>query len=1043
MKKTQFKNLFRDIKKTWVSFVSITMFIALGIAVFTGMGWSGDALEKRMDGYYNKYKMCDISIYFPLGFTDEDIQEIKAYDGVDVVDVSHTMYEAVVKNGESTYVKICTPTKNLNQLIDIDGKMPETSTEIAVGRSWAKANKVKIGDTIEFASDKDNNLKMLGELNNFDEENRDVVELGQEVQQIDASDCVFLNSKKFTVTALVDTPEYLESSAVGIDFGYLTKTMVDTVMYVSEDAINTKYDMGCNTIYICSNSLKGLSCYDDEYKVKVDALKNTISDKIKPIVDRRNAEILAKGNRALDKADTEIAGWNNKVNEYNKQLEKAQKEIDKVQMIQKRMSTLLADVKALKNDIRADENPNADAYSDRILAIENEDVLPLIQQLNSLTDSEKALIANELELNEIGASELGINDVGLNDISSIPNEMILAKNEGNLDNYIDQKIQYLENVMRNLKNKLEKMMKQILQYKAQLEDAKIQLQDASQKVSDTREAVAKYQNIPSVVLDRNNNVTNIKIDAIVDIFAKMRLSMAVLFIVVGLLVCYSAISRLVNEQMVLIGVKKAIGLRRREITLSVMMYSVLALIVGCILGLLIGVFLVEYVLGYGLESLITIQEITLSFSAVEFFAICAFEGVFILLVTYLACRFILKQKAVELLAGQKQSNNKHRFYEKLGIWKKMSLFARTIVNNFFEDKKRVVATLVGVTGCTALIVTAITLNDNVLSSFSRQYGQEFTFDKTIMFDNTIDNANENVKAVLDSKNITSTPIFETTGYVRNGEDTAIVTVYVVEDVESAKKLFNIRKVLGKSDDTTKGFWINYSVAKNGALDENSLVELKLIDGSSMKVAPDGYYSNYLTDVTAFITLDKYQEMFGISPAANAYLINSGDFSREELKESLKSVEGFYKIENVKDSNKNSFDMFKKISVLMVAVYIGLALIMAALVLVNLFVMFVQEKKRELIILLINGYGLKDAYRYIYLDTIILTFVGIIFGLILGSFVGNLSVSAFDGIRIYFRHGVDWIACLVGVGVTAVFSFGACLIALRQIKNFNLTDINKI
>jgi putative ABC transport system permease protein len=116
--------------------------------------------------------------------------------------------------------------------------------------------------------------------------------------------------------------------------------------------------------------------------------------------------------------------------------------------------------------------------------------------------------------------------------------------------------------------------------------------------------------------------------------------------------------------------------------------------------------------------------------------------------------------------------------------------------------------------------------------------------------------------------------------------------------------------------------------------------------------------------------------------------------------------------------------------------------MALIVLLNLDVMFVSEKKRELIVLMINGFSTKDAKAYIYRDSIVLTVIGILLGIVLGSFMGGITVAALEPDLAYYHKGFNEIAALIGAVGAGTFAVAVLLYALRMIPRFNLTDINR-
>lgn len=188
--------------------------------------------------------------------------------------------------------------------------------------------------------------------------------------------------------------------------------------------------------------------------------------------------------------------------------------------------------------------------------------------------------------------------------------------------------------------------------------------------------------------------------------------------------------------------------------------------------------------------------------------------------------------------------------------------------------------------------------------------------------------------------------------------------------------------------------------------------------------------------------DTYVEVFGGSGEANAYAVNTSGADLDKLLGDLSSVDGYVATTNVYENAQRNVDIFVRISTVLNIMYIVLSIIMASFVLLNTLIMFVSEKKRDLIILMINGYSIKYARRYIYSDTILLAIVGIIIGMLVGSAMGNLSVKAFESSVISVIYGVSLKACLCGALMSGLFTFAACMVAMKRIGSFKLSDINR-
>ena len=138
----------------------------------------------------------------------------------------------------------------------------------------------------------------------------------------------------------------------------------------------------------------------------------------------------------------------------------------------------------------------------------------------------------------------------------------------------------------------------------------------------------------------------------------------------------------------------------------------------------------------------------------------------------------------------------------------------------------------------------------------------------------------------------------------------------------------------------------------------------------------------------------------------------------------------------------AFDELASLLTVVVIIYLVLAILMALVVLLNLDSMFVDEKKRELIVLMINGFSTKSAKAYIYNDSIVLTIVGILLGVLFGWLMGDLTVSALEPAYGHFFRGFNLTAALLGVLGAGVLSAIMLIISLRRIPRFDLTDINR-
>ena len=579
---------------------------------------------------------------------------------------------------------------------------------------------------------------------------------------------------------------------------------------------------------------------------------------------------------------------------------------------------------------------------------------------------------------------------------------------------------------------------------ADLDKARADVADAEAKVADNQEKVDQMKKYDWSVSARYESAGAVEVETFSGVTNRLSFSMAALFVIVGLLVSYSAVSRIVHEQITQIGTKKALGLREREITLSFLAYSALAVVTGAIVGTIVGVTLVEGIIGRVLGGMFIMGSYPPYFGAALFAIVTALELVLVLGATWLACHSILREHAVELLKGEKPPEGKTRFYEKWGVWERLPLFTQTIVNNCMNDKRRVFSTIVGVAGCTALIVTAITLNDDVLKSYDRHYEDVFGFNLITFVDADVENADDRIEAAAEDAGSTAAQVLRKSLVMTqpNG-DRGSMRLIVPESPEKFAQVYHVNPVEGLAfDPAADGAWVSQAYGSKTGAKVGDKVAVESGDGVVHEIPIMGFYEFWLTNHEMVMGRDFYEREFDTDLATNVVLIDSDGASVDDVESALSGVDGFYSITDDKASQHQNFAEFSNVSSAVVAIYLALAALMAVVVLLNLNVMFIDEKKRELIVLMINGFSVKDAKRYIYNDTIVLTALGIVCGVVLGCASGAMSVGSVEPSTAQFVKDVDPIAVAAGVAGSAILAFIMSAISLRRIPRFELTDINK-
>ena len=1096
MKPTQLTELFANIRATVVSFFSILMFVALGAGIFAGIYWMAPSLQSLAESYFDEGAFHHFQIQFPYGLTDDDLDKLLDIEGVTDAEGVYVSYPEFVADDVERVAKVQTLGERVDLLSVQEGSLPKKANEIALKATSAEELGFDVGDTLTFVHDA------------TDEADEDGMEQ--------------LSGDSYTITALVESPEYLALSSR--TFGFSPTGGVDVLAWVPASAFDSAaYQEAFPVVNVRCESLASLNSFQDDYSRESSQISSRISELGATLAPARYDEIHDKAQKQVEEGEAQLAEAKKKIAEGKKQVkdgeaqlaqaridldeavasgeaqlaqaleqlqagekaksdaakklssvqsqaDRAQAALDEVDALKAEGEAIFAEMKAYKAeqdkalkdgkitqkqyDSRLDRHgekmrnrakslakgvggqvPNIDHtnYGDVIKTVDDlvsrvEDVkveidgkqLSIARAREKLTEVQKKLSKAQAELNKKSAQL----SEGWNKYYAGQEELESQKALG------EQKIAEGEAELKKAKKELKKG-------KAEVAEKEPLLAEAKEKVA----ALKKYD---WTVASRSYNGGVVEISTFAGVANRLSYSMAALFVIVGLLVSYSAMSRIVREQITQVGTKKALGLRSREITLSFLAYAALAVVLGVIVGFIVGVFVVEAIIGNALSKRFLFDALPPYFDIRLALLAAGIELVLVVGTAWLSCRKILKEQVVELLKGEKPPSGKTHFYEKWEIWQKLPLYTQTIVSNCVNDKRRVFSTIVGIAGCTALVVTAITLNNDVMVSYDRHYQNVYSFDSIAYVEADIEGAANEVEQVLEEEGHTSAVVLRSSKALQLPDgDLGVVTVVVPDDEEDFKSVYHVNSVEGSSVDlSVDGVWMSQAYASHIGAKVGDEVKVNSSDGTVCTLPIVGFHEFYLTYYEIVIGRAAYERAFETEFAPNVVLCDKGQASLEEIEAKLAIVRGFDHLADDKSDQYSNFAAFSSVSRAVVLIYLALSVLMAIVVLLNLNVMFIEEKKRELIVLMINGFSVKDAKRYIYNDTIVLTIVGIVVGLVLGAAIGAITVGSVEPMTAFFFKGVNWPALGIGTATSIVLATVMSIIALRRIPAFSLTDINK-
>ena len=533
-----------------------------------------------------------------------------------------------------------------------------------------------------------------------------------------------------------------------------------------------------------------------------------------------------------------------------------------------------------------------------------------------------------------------------------------------------------------------------------------------------------------IVLDGRGNASFVQLRTSSQNLSRLQMTFSLLFVVIGSLVIYATISKMVDEQRTLVGATKALGFYNWEVFAKYLAFGLLATVFGTFLGILLARFWVEgFILnGYSIYFIIDFRQPLLILKPT---LIVIFGAVLLAVaaVTF-ACLRLVRMPAIQLLQAPVPKGRKKA--AKAGK-RRLSLYSRLVLLNIRTDIKRVLVTIVSVAGCCTLVVIGFTLKYAVSKCMENQYTDVVAYDGRIGYDYGGD-----LEEKLRSSDVEHVSLYDGNvtfrvqdidmGELLCGDIAAIEGMYRLNDWETGEPLAP----------TDEGIFIQRRLAEIYDLTVGSEFEMTLNNTNTVTVRVAGIFENYLGR-TMVMSSGYYKTLCGQMPTNNAFFVRFGDIDREAYLDELKDTLGFAEY-TPSDAGRAMFEAATSIINAVVALFIFMAAVMAGVVLLNLTNIYILQKKRELTIMRVNGFTTREVISYVTRETVITTISGIILGLIAGSAIGYRIVRALEQSFFRLERGVCFSGWLYAAAMTVFFTVIVNVIALRKVKDLKLTDV---
>ena len=540
-----------------------------------------------------------------------------------------------------------------------------------------------------------------------------------------------------------------------------------------------------------------------------------------------------------------------------------------------------------------------------------------------------------------------------------------------------------------------------------------------------------------IVTDMHGNLSFVQFSGSRSSLANMEMTFSMLFVAVGALVIYATVSKQVDEQRRLVGTTKALGFFRREIFFKYMCFGLSATLVGVVLGILIARLFVEtFILkGYQIFYRISITKPTMT--ALPTLAVFAAATLLALCAVWFATRRLLKTPAVVLMQAETPKGRKKSANGKKSA---LSLYSRLILRNIRSDLKRVLVTIVSVAGCCSLIVIGFTLKRSVDNSVEHQFRDVVQNDGMVVFDPDADpDTGEKVGAILRDAGTDVCPIMDSYLMI-SVRDLNVEELYCGE-LSAINQMFRLNDA--KTGDplplTDSGIYVPKRFSEYYGVKAGDRLEITLNGTETTEVTVAGVFNNYMNSIVV-MSSGCFEKAYGRAPVTNAYFVRLNGADADALDGALRTIDG-YNSYKASDSFRKLFNSAVTVMSAVVALFIFMAGIMAGVVVLNLTNIYIMQKKRELTVMRVNGFTVKETIGYVLRETVITTVLGILLGIGIGTGLGYAIVRALEQPFVQFDRSVSVAAWAIAAGITLVFAVVINAIVLRKVKNLKLTDVS--
>lgn len=1060
MKSMMKRNTFREIKKSFGRYFAILAIIALGVAFFSGLKITQSVMVHSADVYLKDLQFYDYRLVSTLGFTEENVEALAEKEDVRAAEGAISAEVLYKDAGENERViKMHSITEKVNKLKLIAGEMPQSADECVV-------------DSALFSEDAIGSKLVLSENNTTDDLDK-------------------FAYKEYTITGLVQSPCYIQFERGNTSIG---NGRISGFAYILKDGFAVDYD---TEIYIKFD--EDYDIYSDEYDSYMDAKEADWEAYTKEQADIRYEKIVkdaqdeldekkeeleekrAEAEAELESAKQQLTDGETEISDGKNQIASAKTELSakasELQSGKDALSSKAAELESASQQISGQESALAAKKAEyeqglnAYLAAKQQ----VTDQRNSLETAKAQLTENtpgyeemlaqiEAGLTEVAGAEAELNaknaelEAASGQLSSAESQLAAAKQqiEDGKNALAAAKAELTdgENQLAAAKEQIEEKEDQLeaaeteladglLQYQEKQSEFDEQMQDADDQIADAQSKIDEIEKPETYVLDRNTNVGYVCLKNDSGVVKGIANVFPVFFFLVAALICMTTMNRMVEEQRTQIGVLKALGFSEGKIMGKYLFYSGSAAISGTLIGYVLGihffplVIITAYGIVYKMGGIYYVSDPPLALVSLTVAVLCSVGT------TWLSCHKELKEVAADLMRPKAPKAGKRVFLEHVPfIWKRLKFLQKVSVRNIVRYKKRFFMMVIGISGCTALLVMGFGVRDSVVAVADQQYEEIQLYDIGVTLKDGKMPGKADLKSldsVLEKENAAGMYAMEKTIDLVTDKGTKSIHMVAVENPDEVGDFISLHTkkqepiAYPKEGEAV----LSKKVAETYAVKKGDTILLRDSDNNEMHLKVTGICENHIYNYV-YIAPESYEKQIGDVVFKNVYVRLPDASDIHEVSAALMKADGVTAV------TVNS-DMLSRISQMMSCMnYIVIIIIICAgalafIVLYNLNNINITERVREIATIKVLGFYPKETASYVFRENMVLTAIGCGLGLILGKWFHRFVMGEIQIDMVSFNVQINAVSYLFSVLLTMGFAWIVNCMMTGKLERINMAE----